>query len=93
VCVNHELEIIKIDLHYNSVRIQDLDIDRVKKASEDALVRVTMCGTGLSSYNQNTACRVVYDSLRDTTKDQLLETAQPSAAHNYKIDSILLCVI
>lgn len=35
--VHRELEIIKNDLHCNSVRIQSLDIDRLKMAAEDAL--------------------------------------------------------
>lgn len=35
--VHRELEIIKNDLHCNSVRIQGFDIDRLKLASEDAL--------------------------------------------------------
>ncbi|MGI0091476.1 MAG: abortive infection protein [Nitrososphaerales archaeon] len=35
--VHRELEIIKNDLHCNSVRIQGLDIDRLKMAAEDAL--------------------------------------------------------
>ena len=35
--VHRELEIIKNDLHCNAVRICGLDIDRLMKASEDAL--------------------------------------------------------
>jgi hypothetical protein len=35
--VHRELEIIKNDLHCNAVRIQGFDIDRVLRASEDAL--------------------------------------------------------
>jgi hypothetical protein len=35
--VHRELEIIKNDLHCNAVRIQGLDIDRLRDASEDAL--------------------------------------------------------
>ena len=35
--VHRELEIIKNDLHCNAVRICGLDINRLMKASEDAL--------------------------------------------------------
>src|SRR5271165_829964 len=35
--IHRELEIIKNDLHCNSVKIQGLDIDRLMIASEDAL--------------------------------------------------------